>query len=162
MIKKALAFTALAAACTIPATAQNIFGEPNSGSITLEAGFPEDPTTVDVISGGSIDVSDVIDGCVGHISEDPDVRLTFNASGSPDALPLYIYATSGEDTTLLINAPDGNYYCNDDGADGGENGTNPSIVFGPTQSGDYEIWVGSYDEGEFHEAQVGISELSGQ
>lgn len=148
----------VALAISAPVIAQDIFGEPNSATVILEANFPDDPNTVDVISGGEINVSTVVDGCNGYISDAPDVRLNFTTDESPSAFPLYIYATSDEDTTLLINAPDGSWYCNDDG----NSGTNPSVVFGPAMAGDYEIWVGSYDEGTYHEAKVGISELEGQ
>jgi hypothetical protein len=157
MIKHTLAFTALAVALTASGSAQDITAEPNSDSVYLEAGFTPDPTTVNVTSGGTIDVSNVIDGCSGYISNAPDVRLTFSANSSADAYPLYIYAKASGDTTLVINAPDGNWYCNDDGSEG----TNPLVVFGPAMSGDYEIWIGSYDQGEYHDATLEISELSG-
>ncbi|EAQ30175.1 hypothetical protein NAP1_05345 [Erythrobacter sp. NAP1] len=155
-ISIALATVALGVSGT--ALAQNIFGDPNSGTVTLSANFEDDPRTVSVTSGGDIDASEAIDGCVGYISEDPDVRLSFTADESPNAFPLYISATSDEDTVLVINAPDGNWYCNDDGSEG----QNPSVVFGPAQSGDYEIWIGSYEQGQYHDAQLNISELGGQ
>ncbi len=117
------------------ATAQDIGAEPNSGTIELEANFPDDPAATEVLSGGSIDVSRVIEGCTGYISNEPDGRLSFTASPDPDAYPLYIYALSSGDTTLVINAPDGNWYCNDDG----DEGLDPSIVFGPAMTGEYEI-----------------------
>lgn len=162
MLKKSIIFATLAATTPIAASAQDIGADATFGSIELEANFAEDPTSVEVTSGGEIDVSETIDGCVGFISDEPDVRLTFTASTSPDAFPLFISAVSDGDTTLVVNAPDGRYYCNDDGNDGGENGTNPSIVFGPAQSGAYEIWLGSFEEGEYLPAEVLISELSGQ
>ena len=140
------------------ASAQDVFGDPNSGSIKLEASFPDDPRAIDVTSGGIINAAKAVEGCTGFISDDPDVRLTFSADDSPNARPLFISVRSDEDTTLVINAPDGRYYCNDDGM----NGVNPSIIFGPAQSGDYEIWVGSFTEGEYHEAKLDISELRGQ
>ena len=153
------AVAAIAVGATGVASAQNIFGEPNSGTVVLEAGFPEDPHTVELVSGGSVNAAEAIGDCAGYISEDPDVRLTYTASDANDALPLFISARADGDTTLVINAPDGRWYCNDDGQ--GE-GVNPSIVFGPAQTGDYEIWVGSFEEGEFIDAQLDISELRGQ
>jgi len=158
MIKQTLAFTAMAVALTASGSAQDVTADPNSDSVYLESGFTPDPTTVNVTSGGTIDVSNVIDGCSGHISNAPDVRLNYNATNTPNTLPLYIYAKSSGDTTLVINAPDGRWYCNDDGSEG----VNPMLVFGPAQSGDYEIWIGSYDQGEYHDATLEISELSGQ
>lgn len=154
-----IAIAALAVGTAAVASAQNIFGDPNSGTIVLEAGFPDDPRTIEVVSGGSINASEAIGECSGYISEDPDVRLTYTADDAPNALPLFISARADGDTVLVVNAPDGRWYCNDDGQN---EGVNPSIVFGPAQSGDYEIWVGSFEEGEFHEAQLDISELRGQ
>lgn len=161
MMKTALrltAITGLAFGLSTATLAQDISAEPNSGTITLDANFTPDPTTMEVTSGGSINVSEVIPGCSGYISDAPDVRLTFTAQPSPDAYPLYIYALSSDDTTLVINAPDGEWYCNDDGNEG----LDPSVVFSPAMSGDYEIWVGSYDEDEFHDAKLSVSELEGQ
>lgn len=157
MIKHALAFTALAVAMTASASAQDITAEPNSASVTLDAGFTPDPTTVEITSGGTIDVSTVIDGCVGFISNAPDVRLTFSRSTSPSAYPLYIFAKTEGDSTLVINAPDGRWYCNDDGSEG----VDPLVIFGPAMSGDYEIWIGSYESGEYHDGTLEISELTG-
>lgn len=154
-----LAALAIGAGVTATAAAQNIFGEPGSGTVTLEAGFEDDPHTLDVTSGGPVDAVETIGECAGYISEDPDVRLTFTASDEPNALPLFISVRASSDTTLVINAPDGSWYCNDDGQD--EN-FNPSVVFGPAQTGDYEIWVGSFEQGQFHDAQLFISELGGQ
>ncbi len=161
MMKNAIRLTAiaaLAAGLSTAGAAQDISAEPNAGTIVLEANFTPDPTTMDVTSGGEIDVSEVIPGCTGYISEAPDVRLTFTAEPAPDAFPLYIYALSSGDTTLVVNAPDGNWYCNDDG----EQGLDPTLVFSPAMGGDYEIWVGSYDEDEFHDAKLSVSELEGR
>jgi hypothetical protein len=156
-ISVALAVLAVGAAGVV--SAQNIAGTPNSGTVTLVSGFPDDPHTIDLISGGEIDANVAIGDCTGYISEDPDVRLRYTADDANNALPLFISVRADADTTLVVNAPDGRWYCNDDGQ--GE-GVNPSVVFGPAQTGDYEIWVGSFDEGEFHEAQLDISELGGQ
>ncbi|MEM9360913.1 MAG: peptidase S1 [Pseudomonadota bacterium] len=146
----------LVALCTAAGGhAQDIGAEPTTGAIVLEAGFPTDPTTATVFSGGDIDASATIEGCSGYISERPDLRLTFTADPTPSAMPLFIHALSDGDTTLLIHAPDGNWYCNDDGA----NGINPMLVFGPAMSGYYQIWLGSYEVDQNHEALVAFSEL---
>lgn len=154
----AIAIAAIAAGASGTAIAQDIFAEPNVDTVVLSANFEDDPRTLDVVSGGGINAAEAIEGCSGYISDAPDVRLSFTAEPSPSAFPLHISVRSDGDTTLVINAPDGNWYCNDDG----QEGINPSIVFGPAQSGDYEIWIGSFDEEEYHDAKLDISELSGQ
>ncbi len=139
-------------------SAQDISADPISDTVYLEAGFVPDPTVVSVISGGDIDVGTVVSDCSGYISDAPDVRLTFSASNSASAAPLYIHAISSEDTTLVINAPDGQWYCNDDGSEG----LNPLVVFGPAQTGNYEIWIGSFEKGAYNEATLNISEIDGE
>ena len=155
------AIAVAALAMTIPgaAHAQDLFADPNSGTIELSANFETDPTTMEVISGGEIDVSTQVAGCTGLISNAPDVRLSFSAGGEPSNYPLFISVTSDGDTTLVVNAPDGSWYCNDDREPGN---TNPRVIFGPAQSGNYEIWIGSFEEGEFIEATLKISELNAE
>ncbi|MEM7778915.1 MAG: peptidase S1 [Pseudomonadota bacterium] len=156
MIKQtSIAIAALAVAMSGTAVAQDIFGEPISGTVVLDANFEDDPDLTSLISGGMIDASEAAEGCAGYISDDPDLRLSFTGSGASSAYPLYISVESDEDTTLVINAPDGKWYCNDDGGEG----NNPLVVFGPAQSGNYEIWVGSYEEGGYHQSTLRISEL---
>ena len=160
-MKKPIAIAALTMGLAIGISAsgkaQDISADPISDTVSLSAGFTPDPTTVAVTSGGTVNAGKSIDGCSGYISDAPDLRLTFSANQTPSAMPLYINAKSSGDTTLVINAPDGRWYCNDDSA-----GSNPMVVFGPAQSGNYEIWVGSFEEGEYHDATLEISELNGE
>ena len=150
----ALALGAVAAA-SAAASAQDMQGSDGPRTITLDAGFETDPTTLDLISGGDFAASDKAEGCVGFIAEGADLRLTFSAKDMANALPLYITAQSEQDTTLVIKAPDGKFYCNDDTVEG----PNPVVVFGPAQDGDYDIWVGSFDQDLYHDATLSISEL---
>jgi len=139
----------------LPAAAQSVDGEPNYGTIELDAGFTPDPYGVDLESGGDIDASGIGEPCTGFISDSPDVRLVY-ASGN---YPLMISVQSGVDTTLVVNAPDGQWYCDDDG---GNIGTNPSVQFTNPMSGRYEIWVGTYGSASLAPAQLQISELYSQ
>ena len=81
-------------------------------------------------------------------------RLHSNVSGG--SFPLILSVASGADTTLVVNGPDGSWYCDDDG---GINGLNPALRFGSPQSGRYEIWVGTYAQGSTQPARLVISEL---
>lgn len=129
------------------------------GSANLNAGFTPDPFSVSVISGGEINASYLQgDDCRGFASASPDYRLQW--SGSSPALRLYFEAdTPGDDTVLLINRPDGSWICNDD-ADNDFNTVNPLVEIQNPAEGQYDIWIASYDEGEYYDGTLFISELS--
>ena len=145
----------LAALNVSPASAQNINGAPNYGTVNLRSGFTPDPHVTNLRSGGNLDASTISSDCRGYISGAPDVRLVYS-SGS---LPLIISASSRVDTTLVVNAPDGSWYCDDDG---GSRGLNPAIRFDNPGSGRYEIWVGTYGNSSLQPAQLHISEVYSQ
>lgn len=150
LTRTAVAAAASALLC-VPAAAQNVNADPTYDTIRLNSGFTPDPYRVDLQSGGSIDASQTANGCRGYIANAPDVRLQF-AGGS---LPLIISVDSSADTTLVINAPDGRWYCDDDSGDG----YNPSVRFNSPMTGRYEIWVGTYGGASLQPATLSISEL---
>ncbi|MBI1187391.1 MAG: peptidase S1 [Alphaproteobacteria bacterium] len=134
--------------------AQDYNLNPNYGQANLQGGFSPDPYVVNLQAGGSIDVSQRNGACRGHITAAPDFRLNFR----PGSLPLIISAASSGDTTLIINGPNGQYYCDDDS---GVNGLNPAIRFDNPMSGRYDIWVGTFGA-QTQPAQLHISELYSQ
>lgn len=146
-------FTAAAAflALALPAAAQDISADPTYETVNLSSGFPEDPYGVALSSGGSIDAARLGGGCTGFIANAPDVRLNYRAGD----LPLYIFTSSSADTTLVINGPDGSWYCDDDS----RGSLDPLVVFSRPTSGQYDIWVGTYASNELHSAELYISEL---
>lgn len=144
-----LAATALAA----PLAAQDINAAPNYGTLDLDAGFDNDPRIIPVQSGGDFDAERVANGCRGFISSAPDLRLHYNAGNS---LPLILSVRADADTTLVVNGPDGRWYCDDDG---GNTGLNPSLTFDHPMAGRYEIWVGTYGNAALEKAELRISEL---
>ena len=152
-ITRLLIAAALCGAAAAPAAAQDVNAAPNYGTINLATGFTPDPQVVAVRSGGNIDAESISSDCRGYISNAPDVRLVFSAGSS---LPLVISANSNADTTLVVNAPDGSWYCDDDG---GNEGLNPSVRFNNPMSGRYEIWVGTYGNSSLQPAELHISEL---
>lgn len=110
--------------------------EPTYGNVSLDEGFLPDPYDVDVVAGGPLELN--MGQCAyGNVAEAPDFDLYYSTSGGSD---LYIYSISGEDTTLLINTPSGNWLCNDDAYFG----NNPLIVVPNAPDGLYDIWVGTY------------------
>ena len=153
-----LAATTAVGCASIPETTgalPDYSADPTYRTLNLNADFRPDPVVVPLESGGHIPASNVSASCTGYIAEAPDVRLNYSA----DDLPLILSVASRSDTTLVVNAPDGRWYCNDDG---GVNGLNPSIRFNRPQSGQYDIWVGTFGSGALESARLHISEVSSQ
>lgn len=132
------------------ALAQDWRQPPAFGAVTINAGFTPDPYVHNVTAGGTLQAEQVLGGsCFGTMANAPDLRIYYNAGG----YNLTIYARSAADTTLIVNTPDGNWYCNDDW-----DGTNPGMTFTGPQSGQYDIWLGSYGGGRGIPAQILITE----
>lgn len=149
-----LCASAMAVALVAPANAQDVNASPTYDTVRLNPGFTPDPYIVQLDSGGSISANGISESCAGYIANAPDVRLRYG-SGS-GALPLIIGVQSDYDTTLVINAPDGRWYCDDDrGA-----GLDPLVRFHEPLAGAYEIWVGTWGDTDVHPAQLVITELS--
>lgn len=129
--------------------AQNWQLAPSYGNVNLSAGFLPDPHTVNLTAGGSVNISGLGIGAFGYVANAPDVRLNYEAG----SFSLTIRANSGGDTTILINAPDGSWYFNDD-----TNGLNPSYTFRNPMSGQYDIWVGTLGT-DFVSARLEITEM---
>lgn len=131
--------------------------DPTYGAVSLHSGFHPDPYTHAITAGGDIGASSVNQQCSGYIARAPDFRVNWTAgSGS---LPLIFSVASSADTTLVINDAQGNWLCDDDG---GVNGMNPAITIQHPPSGQYDIWVGSYAQGQNPPSTLNVSELHSQ
>ncbi|MGD2046016.1 MAG: hypothetical protein PVJ80_09390 [Gemmatimonadota bacterium] len=128
----------------------DISAAPTFGRVELDAGFTPDPHIVELRAGGSIAV-DVGSCDYGYVASAPDVDLYFDADGGGN---LYIYVESDDDTTLLINRPDGNWLCDDDG----HGSLDPIVEVPKAASGLYDIWVGTYGD-DLADARLYISEV---
>jgi len=112
--------------------------DPTFGTVELQAGFDPDPNVNELIAGGDDQVT--LPGCNGFIlANAPDLRLNYESGD----LPLSIYVTSDVDTTLIINLPNGEWACDDDTHE-----RNPAVTLQSPDSGQYDIWVGTYNQGE--------------
>lgn len=130
---------------------------PIYGTVALAAGFQPDPFEHAIRAGGP-DALDMGGECRGHINASaPDLDLNYAAG----QFGLVIYAVAESDVTLIVNAPDGRWYCSDD-IDAAN--SNAAVVFPQPLTGNYNIWVGTYQpsSGALPEAVVGISEGLGQ
>lgn len=137
--------------------------EPAFGSVSLRSGFTPDPYSVEILVGGEISAMQAMSGynigragdrrCRGNIAEAPDFRLQYDAGS---VLPLIFRVDADFDTTLVVNGPDGTWYCDDDSGPG----TQAEMRWDSPQSGQYDIWVGAYSASRNYEpAVLEISEL---
>ena len=139
--------SAIAAALAATAAAAQDPSANAGGGSRASAGFTPDPIRVSIYSGGPIDASRLGGGCVGMIANAPDYEFTYTAG----SFPLSFGVVSQGDTSLIINGPDGRWYCNDDAE-----GLNPILSWGRPQTGSYDVWVGAV--GEAASATLLISE----
>jgi serine/threonine protein kinase len=129
---------------------------PTFGTQSVSSGFSPDPMEVAITSGGSIDASYLDAGCRGYGAQAPDFRLRWEGSGGLLRF-FFLPDQDGEDTALVVNAPDGSWHCNDDSFDT----LNPTVEFSDSASGQYDIWVTTYGtQGEFLPGTLHITELS--
>ena len=157
-MKKIMLTCAMLAGVAIagPASAQpNPSAAPNYGTLTLRSGFTPDPRVVSIRAGGDMNANRAARNCSGFITRAPDVKVNYTRGD----LPLIFSVAASADTTLVINGPDGRWYCDDDG---GVNGSNPAVRFNRPQSGRYDVWVGTYRSGQSQAARLHVSEVSSQ
>lgn len=129
----------------------------NYGEIELSAYFAPDPHQISVRAGGSVDVSaqGYPDDCAGYASRAPDLSLRWE--GRTDDLSLYFVADdASEDTTLIVNTATGEWVCNDDAH---MLTLNPQVFLGNSTEGRFDIWVGTYSEGESISGTLYVTEL---
>ncbi len=146
---RAAAVALLVSLCVVRGETQNPSLDPNFGSAKLRVGFLPDPFARKVIAGGEVRTK--LGGVTAWVSKQPDFKLFYEAGSAP----LTIHVESGADTTLLINLPDGTWVADDDS--GGN--FNPLLRFARPQSGRYDIWVGTIQEGITPPAVLKITEL---
>ena len=127
--------------------------DPTYGDVELEEGFLPDPFVLEVLAGGSIDLDDSSDRDIrrldayGYVAEAPDVDFYYETSGD---FPLTIAVDGfGEDMVLLVNDPSGDWHYNDD-----EDGVDPAITFRNPESGLYSIWIGTFYDDDYLDAEL--------
>lgn len=114
-------------------------------TVDLQAGFALDPFLVSVHGGGEVAASTLDEACVGFVTENPVavVRWAAAEDATPEEVEVFFY--SDGDPTLAVQLPDGSFLCNDDAHD---NLLDPQVFIPTPASGEYKIWVGSYDENQ--------------
>jgi hypothetical protein len=161
-----LGLAALIALATTTVNAQDWRREPTFGATYLQSGFLPDPATYSLTAGGGanpvnvadLNISDAQSGqrCgQSFIARSPDFRFYFQEGSSFNFLRFYVVTHNGADATLLVNMPNTQWRCNDDSF-----GTlMPSLDFNNPPSGQYDIWVGTWDASSHNPATFYITEL---
>lgn len=57
------------------------------------------------------------------------------------------------DTSMVVNAPDGSWYCSDDSGDS----IDPMVDFPSPADGLYDIWIGNLDPGTFDDGTLYVT-----
>ncbi len=130
---------------------------PNYGATDLAPGFTPDRFSVSVVSGNAegstVDVSTENPGgdfaCRGYATIAPDFVVNWAGGGAN----LRIFYVAEEDSTLIVQKPDGTFACNDDFSS-----LNPLVDIANPQAGAYIVWVGSYAEGNNAEGTLYVTE----
>lgn len=155
-IGKTMVAVAALSLVAAPAYAQriNTGATGTSGQVQLTSGYEPDPYLVTVNGGGPIDASTIDENCSGYVGSRSSFTLRYRAG----ELPLFIAGISAADTTLVVRAPDGRWYCDDDS--GGD--LNPQLSWESPRSGRYQIWLGRFGAAnEIATGSLHISELGG-
>ena len=125
---------------------------PSFGSVDLATDFLPDPFSVEIVSGGPVDVG-YIDGCAGYAAAPPDFRLSWG--GSNTTLRFFFVADNPDaDTTLIVSDANATWNCSDDFW-----GYNPNVDLYPASDGVIDIWVGSIYPGDNVSGMLYITEM---
>ena len=122
-------------------TETNAPWDPLYGAIELSANFNPDPHVVEIVAGGPDAAETLASGCVGYLNAvRPDYGVVYSGAGP---YTLSVFAEGDEDSTLIVEDPNGRWFCNDDYSS--SSGHNPGVVLNNPIDGYYQIWVGTYE-----------------
>ncbi|MAQ17602.1 MAG: peptidase S1 [Sandaracinus sp.] len=126
----------------------------NYGVHNIRGGFVPDPKQISVVSGGGLNAASMGygAGCTGWVTAQPDAIVNYANPG--DFLRFFVRASG--DTTLVINDARGRWHCNDDAPGGG---TNPMVTLENPSSGQHDVWIGSYEQGQTVRGTLYVTEL---
>ena len=123
--------------------------EAGAQMIALSSGFLPDPRTLQGTAGGPVQAASMSASCIGNVPQVPQHRVVLQTAMSF----LRTWVNSGTDTTLVVRAPNGMVFCADDTW-----GTNPGVDIVNPIAGQYDIFVGTYDQGATGPYVIGFSE----
>jgi hypothetical protein len=116
------------------ANAQDFEGAPSYGTLK----FTGDPVQLQARAAGALSLTHLSDSCYGYVSAQPTFNVEVGAGEN-----VFLAVGGEDDLTMAVRAPNGDIVCDDDSA----GDLNPGIQLTNTQSGTYEVWVGTYEAG---------------
>jgi hypothetical protein len=128
--------------------------EPTFFTVELDRDFLPDPYSIEIFPGGATDASTLGLGteCVGSTATAPDVSVVL----TEDFPLLRMFVVSEEDTSLIVRAPDGGFFCNDDSS----GSINPMLDLTDAPAGEYDVWVGNVFSEDVTQGTLYLSELT--
>jgi hypothetical protein len=149
------AFLALLVGLIPPVLAQ----DSNFGAATLSAGFQPAQGVMQGRTGGSFSLSSIANRdragnlCVGFGDSTPDHILNLRSGFARLSLQI---DSRGNDTTLIVQGPNGFLRCGDD-----TGGSKDASVEGTSlPAGSYRVWVGAFDAGKQFDYTLTVREGS--
>ncbi|MGK7889401.1 MAG: hypothetical protein AB4042_08700 [Leptolyngbyaceae cyanobacterium] len=128
----------------LPVEWRNASANANFGRIRIAASSTE---STQGYTGGSVSLAAAIAPedqddrpCVGYADSSPDHILELTGPSGQITIEIN---SGGQDTTLLIQSPEGAIYCGDDEGEGAD-----ALVQGRNwPAGEYKVWVGAFEPG---------------
>jgi hypothetical protein len=122
---------------------------PTQAAVEIGDTLAQDPLLIPLQGGGENDIFalnpqlDARTGCEGYMNAAPTMAITLLSEQA--LLRLFFLPDGGTgDATLIMAAPDGSWYCNDDSY----NSLHPTLSIVGAAPGTYQVWVGNYDASE--------------
>lgn len=130
-------------------------------TVEVDVNFDNDPRTVAIEAGGDRSAEGIGPNCGGFINwEKPDVDINYASDKEAGSVAgnekLSLYVKADSDTTLVVFTPDRKWICGDDIS---EANLNPSITFDRPLAGNYNVWIGTYEQGETKKATLYVTEM---
>lgn len=114
-------------------------GEPGEWAIVTEDMLDGSVTSWSVTAGGRDSASSLHESCYGNLdAANPNLVLELDEA----VAELSLYARSESDTALVVQAPDGDWHCNDD-----SHGLDPAVTLYDLGPGEISVWVSLWGEG---------------
>jgi hypothetical protein len=119
------------------------------GGLAVSGILASEPVAVTLSGGGAVDLGaanpslERRSGCLGYHDAVADYALMLESPQLYLRL-FFVAADAAQDAVLVVRAPDGSWYCNDDSYDS----VHPTLNLIGVPAGEYSLWLGNFDAPE--------------